>query len=76
MVVSIPCQLNRFLESFPDADMVDDGYLPTFGCVKGVTGDGDGDISRQDKAFCYDFVACELYVERAVIELLVLFLRL
>ena len=40
--------------------------------IEGVTGDGDGDISRQSKAFYCDFVACELYVKRAVIELLVL----
>ena len=28
-----------------------------------VTGDGDGDISRQGEAFCYDFLACEPYVK-------------
>ena len=39
---------------------------------EGVTSDGGGDISRQGKAFCYDFVAFELYVKRAVIELLAL----
>ena len=37
-----------------------------------VTGDGDGDISRQGKAVCCDFVACELDVKHAVIKRLVL----
>ena len=65
--VRLPCQRNRLLESFPAAN--------TFGeraKIEGVTGDGDGDISRQSKAFYCDFVACELYVKLAVIKLLVL----
>ena len=67
MVVTLPCQLNRLLVSFPAANMFGERAK-----IEGVTGDGDGDISRQSKAFYCDFVACELYVKRAVIELLVL----
>ena len=70
MVVRLPCQLNRSLESFPAANILDYGYIRVG--VKGMMGDGEGDISRQGKAFCCDFVGCELYVKRAVIELLVL----
>ena len=71
MVVTLPCQLNRLLVSFPAANMFGERAK-----IEGVTGDGDGDISRQSKAFYCDFVACELFVTRAVIELLVLFIVL
>ena len=67
IVVTLPCQLNGLLVSFPAANMFGERAK-----IEGVTGDGDGDISRQSKAFYCDFVACELYVNRAVIELLVL----
>ena len=68
MVVRLPCQLNRLLVSFSAANMFRGRAK-----IEGVTGDGDGDISRQSKAFYCDFVACGHYVKRAVIELLALF---